>query len=93
MNRLLFAVPAAGSLLAVTLMLTPKPAVALPTCEQEINIRCHGYSVQNRPRLDLDYSSPEECVRIETPLNCGTNPDFDQFSALLGRDMRETALG
>jgi hypothetical protein len=59
----------------------PQPAVALPTCEQEVRIRCSGNSVQGRGRLDIYYNSFEECVATEQPLRCGTQPQLSSVSA------------
>lgn len=73
MRKLLYAIPAAT--IVATALFAPQPAFALPTCEQEISIRCHGYNVQGRPRLDIYYNSYEECVAAETPAQCGTQPD------------------
>jgi len=78
MRKLLYIVPAA--LLTSTAALTPTPALALPTCEQEVRIRCSGYSVAGRPRLDIYYNSFEDCVRGEQPLRCGTQPDEDDLT-------------
>lgn len=71
-KKVLGAAPAAA--LTGTALLASQPAYAVPTCEQEINIRCHGFNVQGRPRLDLDYNSPAECVAAEQPALCGTSP-------------------
>lgn len=50
--------------------LAPVPAAALPTCETEVSIRCSGYGVNGKPRLDIYYDSYEECVEQETALRC-----------------------
>ena len=71
MNKLALIVPAATALIASSVMLTPTPAKAFPTCEQEVRIRCSGYSVQGHGRLDIYYDSFEECVEQETFFQCG----------------------
>ncbi|MDQ1158460.1 hypothetical protein QE385_002787 [Sphingomonas sp. SORGH_AS 950] len=54
----------------------PQPAAAMPSCEQEVRIRCSGHDVQGRPRLDTRHSSYEECVEEETAWRCTGGPSF-----------------
>jgi hypothetical protein len=88
MKKLLYSIPAAAALIATGTMLSPQPAYALPTCEQEVMIRCSGYDVQGRPRLDIYYDSYEECVETETAARC---PADYGLRSLDGRP--EDALG
>ena len=77
MSKLALIVPAAAALVASSVMLTPTPAKAFPTCEQEVRIRCSGYNVQGHGRLDIYYDSFEECVEQETFFQCGGPSPFN----------------
>lgn len=81
MRKMLYTVPVVASVLAANVLLAPQPAYALPDCETETSIRCNGYSVAGRPRLDIYYSSYEECMRSEVPARCGHDPDPGWFPA------------
>ena len=71
MKRLLTILPATMSVIASSMLFTAQPAAAWPTCESEIRIRCHGYSVVNEPPLDQYYDTYEQCVAAETAAQCG----------------------
>lgn len=70
MRKLPTFIPLFGTIAVLGVLTAPQPAQAMPTCEQEIRIRCSGYDVQGRPRLDTRHSSYEECVQEETELRC-----------------------
>ena len=70
MKKVILGVAINTAFVTTALMLSVQPAFALPTCEQEISIRCKGYNVQGRPRLDIYYDSYEDCVEQETALQC-----------------------
>lgn len=70
MRKLPTFIPMFGTIAVLGVLTVPQPAQAVPTCEQEIRIRCSGYDVQGRPRLDTQHSSYEECVQEETALRC-----------------------
>lgn len=78
MKKLLFMIPLGMVAAAVTT--ASQPAFAAPTCEQEIRIRCSGFNVQGRPRLDIYYDSFEECVEQETATTCP--PRYDANAKL-----------
>ena len=71
MKRFLTILPATISVIASSMLFSAQPAAAYPTCEQEIRIRCQGYSVGNHPPLDQYYDTYEQCVAAETAAQCG----------------------
>ncbi|MEG3124866.1 hypothetical protein [Sphingomonas sp. GB1N7] len=92
MKKLRYTMPAI--VLAAAIASAPQPAFAMPTCEQEVSIRCQGYNVQGRPRLDIYHNSYEECVAAEQPMRCGIQPE--PYASLTQRlvvaVLREAAL-
>ena len=91
MKKLLYKITAGAVVVSIGMMVAPQPAFAIPTCEQEMSIRCSGYSVQGRPRLDIYYDSYEECVEAETARQCPYWPAPPPPRALSGRDEMSSA--
>ena len=77
MKKLLYILPTGVSLTVASVLFTPVPAYAQPTCEQEILIRCSGHNFVNKGRLDIYYDTFEECVETETPAHCPGGPDTE----------------
>ena len=76
MKNVLTLVPMFGAIGVLGCLTAAQPAAAMPSCEQEVRIRCSGYDVQGRPRLDTRHSSYEECVEEETAWRCMGGPSY-----------------
>lgn len=83
MKKIALSIPGFAALATVAIAGTATPARAMPTCEQEVEIRCSGYDVAGRPRLDIYYSSYDECVERETAMRCTAPRDGSQTASLM----------
>ncbi len=83
MKRMVLSIPGFAALATVAIAGTASPALAAPTCEQEVEIRCSGYDFAGKPRLDIYYSSYEQCVESETAARCIAPRDGSQTASLM----------
>ncbi|OMJ31957.1 hypothetical protein BSZ14_10935 [Sphingomonas sp. Sph1(2015)] len=83
MKKIALSIPGFAALATVAIAGTASPVLAAPTCQQEVEIRCSGYDFNGRPRLDIHYSSYDECVERETETRCTAPRDGSQTASLM----------
>lgn len=83
MTKIVLSIPGFAALATVAIAGAATPALARPTCQQEVEIRCSGYDFAGQPRLDIHYSSYEQCVESETAARCTAPRDGSETASLM----------